>query len=168
MLPSHRPFNALKDAAREVGSIQIQNRGTVAGNLCNASPAADGVPPLLVLDAEVELLSHVGRRQIPLHEFLVGNRKTKRRSDELLTAVLIRNAPGNARSVFTYGAGNWTITGLTLSLASNSALKARFRTITSSTPSMPAVLALTGCLITVGRKAQAAATASRVIPPPAR
>ena len=93
-------FNALKDAAREVGSIQIQNRGTVAGNLCNASPAADGVPPLLVLDAEVELLSHVGRRQIPLHEFLVGNRKTKRRSDELLTAVLIPNAPGNARSVF--------------------------------------------------------------------
>ena len=93
-------FDALKSAAREVGSVQIQNRGTVAGNLCNASPAADGVPPLLVLDAEVELLSHTGRRQIPLREFLVGNRKTMRQPDELLTAVLIPNAPENARSAF--------------------------------------------------------------------
>ena len=50
-------FDALKQAAREVGSIQIQNCGTVAGNLCNASPAADGVPPLLILGAEVELAS---------------------------------------------------------------------------------------------------------------
>ena len=47
----------LKAAAREVGSIQIQNAATVAGNLCNASPAADGVPPLLTLDTRVELAS---------------------------------------------------------------------------------------------------------------
>ncbi|HTR22441.1 MAG TPA: xanthine dehydrogenase family protein subunit M [Terriglobales bacterium] len=93
-------FDALKSAAREVGSVQIQNRGTVAGNLCNASPAADGVPPLLILDAEIELLSHTSHRQIPLHDFLVGNRKTKRRPDELLTAILIPNAPVNARSAF--------------------------------------------------------------------
>lgn len=93
-------FDTLKSAAREVGSVQIQNRGTVAGNLCNASPAADGVPPLLVLDAEVELLSYAGRRQIPLCEFLIGNRKTKRRPDELLTAVLIPNAPEDVRSAF--------------------------------------------------------------------
>jgi CO/xanthine dehydrogenase FAD-binding subunit len=93
-------FNALKSAAREVGSVQIQNRGTVAGNLCNASPAADGVPPLLVLDAEVELISHAGRRQMPLREFLVGNRKTKRLPDELLTAVLVPNAPERSRSAF--------------------------------------------------------------------
>jgi CO/xanthine dehydrogenase FAD-binding subunit len=50
-------FDAVKLAAREVGGLQIQNAGTVAGNLCNASPAADGVPPLLALDAEVELQS---------------------------------------------------------------------------------------------------------------
>src|SRR5262245_56522956 len=50
--PLPRCFDALKAAAREVGSIQIQNRATIAGNLCNASPAADGVPPLLALDAE--------------------------------------------------------------------------------------------------------------------
>ena len=51
-------FDALKAAAREIGAVQIQNRGTIAGNLCNASPAADGVPPLLILDASVELASN--------------------------------------------------------------------------------------------------------------
>jgi CO/xanthine dehydrogenase FAD-binding subunit len=58
-------FDALKAAAREIGGIQIQNRGTIAGNLCNASPAADSVPPLLTLDAEVELVSSAGRTASP-------------------------------------------------------------------------------------------------------
>ena len=53
-------FDGLKAAAREVGSIQIQNAGTVAGNLCNASPAADGAPPLLTLNAVIELASSKG------------------------------------------------------------------------------------------------------------
>jgi CO/xanthine dehydrogenase FAD-binding subunit len=87
--PLPRCFDALKAAAREVGSIQIQNRGTVAGNLCNASPAADGVPPLLALDAEVELISRNGMRRLKLAEFITGNRKTERRPDELLSAVLV-------------------------------------------------------------------------------
>ncbi|HLX82827.1 MAG TPA: xanthine dehydrogenase family protein subunit M [Terriglobales bacterium] len=95
-----RCFDALKSAAREVGSVQIQNRGTVAGNLCNASPAADGVPPLLALDAEVELASQKGRRTIPLADFLVGNRKTQRAADELLTAVLVPRELEDARSAF--------------------------------------------------------------------
>lgn len=98
--PLPRCLDALKAAAREVGSVQIQNRGTVAGNLCNASPAADGVPPLLAVDAEVELMSQAGARRMPLAEFLVGNRKTLRRSDELLTAVLIPRELENAASVF--------------------------------------------------------------------
>jgi len=93
-------FDALKAAAREVGSVQIQNRGTVAGNLCNASPAADGVPPLLVLDAEVELASATGMRRIPLGQFLAGNRKTQRRPDEILTAVLVPRRMENAASAF--------------------------------------------------------------------
>ena len=62
-------FDGLKAAAREVGSVQIQNAGTIGGNLCNASPAADGVPPLLALDAEVELASPRGRRTLPLERF---------------------------------------------------------------------------------------------------
>jgi CO/xanthine dehydrogenase FAD-binding subunit len=98
--PLPRCLDALKSAAREVGSVQIQNRGTVAGNLCNASPAADGVPPLLAVDAEVELMSQAGARRMPLAEFILGNRKTQRRPDELLTAVLVPRELENAASVF--------------------------------------------------------------------
>lgn len=98
--PLPRCFDALKAAGREVGSVQIQNRGTVAGNLCNASPAADGVPPLLALDAEVELASAAGRRRMPLEQFLAGNRKTLRRSDEILAAVLVPRRMEDAASTF--------------------------------------------------------------------
>lgn len=81
--------DGLKAAAREVGGAQIQNRATVGGNLCNASPAADGVPALLSLDAEVELASLGGVRRLPLEAFVLGNRRTARRPDELLTAIRI-------------------------------------------------------------------------------
>ncbi|MGC1648172.1 MAG: xanthine dehydrogenase family protein subunit M [Candidatus Sulfotelmatobacter sp.] len=98
--PLPRCFDALKAAAREVGSVQIQNRGTLAGNLCNASPAADGVPPLLVMDAEVELASGAGRRRMRLDQFLAGNRKTLRRTDEILAAVWVPRRMENAASAF--------------------------------------------------------------------
>lgn len=93
-------FDALKLAAREIGGVQIQNAGTVAGNLCNASPAADGVPALLVLDAEVELVCAEGRRTLPLAAFLTGPRRTARRRDELLTAVLVPRRSAGGRSGF--------------------------------------------------------------------
>lgn len=98
--PLPRCFDALKAAAREVGSVQIQNRGTVAGNLCNASPAADGVPPLLALDAEIELTSSAGTRRLTLEQFVVGNRKTARRPDEILAAVHIPRKIDDAASAF--------------------------------------------------------------------
>jgi CO/xanthine dehydrogenase FAD-binding subunit len=98
--PLPRCFDALKAAAREVGSFQIQNRGTVAGNLCNASPAADGVPPLLALDAVVELASQAGVRRLPLGQFLTGNRKTLRRADEVLSALIVPRGLNDARSAF--------------------------------------------------------------------
>ncbi len=82
-------FDGLKLAAREVGGIQIQNAGTIGGNLCNASPAADGVPPLLALDAEVELIAHDREVRRPLSAFLLGNRHTTRQADELLSAILV-------------------------------------------------------------------------------
>lgn len=93
-------FDALRAAAREVGGAQIQNRGTIAGNLCNASPAADGVPPLLALDAEVELASLRGLRRLPLEHFVLGNRRTARTADELVTAVLVPKRDGTLRSGF--------------------------------------------------------------------
>jgi len=82
-------FDALRAAAREIGAVQIQNRGTIGGNLCNASPAADGAPPLLILNAEVELASTRGLRRMPLSRFLTGNRRTLLQADEILTAVLV-------------------------------------------------------------------------------
>jgi CO/xanthine dehydrogenase FAD-binding subunit len=93
-------FDALKVAAREIGGVQIQNRGTIAGNLCNASPAADGVPPLLILDAEVELVSMRGRRRLSLGEFIAGNRRTALERDEIMTAILAPQLPPTARSSF--------------------------------------------------------------------
>jgi CO/xanthine dehydrogenase FAD-binding subunit len=97
-LPSS--FDALKAAAREVGSVQIQNSATIAGNLCNASPAADGAPPLLALDAEVELSSVAGARTLPLSQFILGNRRTARRPDEILSAVIVPRRHEEARSAF--------------------------------------------------------------------
>jgi CO/xanthine dehydrogenase FAD-binding subunit len=95
-----RGFDGLKAAAREVGSVQIQNQGTVAGNICNASPAADGVAALMALDAEVTLVSRAGSRNIALADFVLGNRKTARRPDELLTSVRIPRRLENAASTF--------------------------------------------------------------------
>lgn len=98
--PLPRCFDGLKAAAREIGSVQIQNRGTVAGNLCNASPAADGVPPLLALDAEVELFSTEGVRRLPLARFIAGNRKTMLLPGEILAAVIVPRTLEDAASAF--------------------------------------------------------------------
>lgn len=116
--PLPRCFEALKSAAREIGGVQIQNRGTVAGNLCNASPAADGVPPLLALDAEVELVSKEETRRMALAKFIVGNRKTQRKADELLTAVLVPRALENATSSFVkLGARRYLVISIVMAAA---------------------------------------------------
>jgi CO/xanthine dehydrogenase FAD-binding subunit len=93
-------FDGLKLAAREVGGVQIQNAGTVCGNLCNASPAADGMPNLLALEASVELASAAGTRQVKAADFVTGNRRTLRRPDELVTAILVPKPRHAARSGF--------------------------------------------------------------------
>ena len=93
-------FDCLKLAAREVGGQQIQNTGTVAGNLCNASPAADGVPPLLALDASVELVSIDGVRTLPLAQFIIGPRKTVLAPNEIVAAILVPRTAHEATSGF--------------------------------------------------------------------
>ncbi|MSP89952.1 MAG: xanthine dehydrogenase family protein subunit M [Alphaproteobacteria bacterium] len=102
VIEAHLPamFDGLKAAAREVGGAQIQNRGTIGGNLCNASPAADGVPPLMSLDASVELASVAGSRYLPLDRFILANRRTDRRSNELLTAIRVPKHRHSARATF--------------------------------------------------------------------
>ena len=93
-------FDGLKLAAREIGSVQIQNSATIAGNICNASPAADGVPPLLVLDAEVELMSLAGKRTLPVQEFILGPRTTALEDTELVTAVIVPKSATQGNSGF--------------------------------------------------------------------
>ena len=93
-------FNGLKLAAREVGATQIQNRGTLAGNLCNASPAADGIPPLLTLDASVEITSLRADRRVSLLAFLKGPRQVDLAPDELVTAIHIPQSALQGRSHF--------------------------------------------------------------------
>lgn len=90
----------LQQAARQIGARQVQNTGTIGGNLCNASPAADGVPPLLTLEAEVELASTLGTRRLPLQDFIQGPRKTARATDEVLVCIHVPDRALRGRSAF--------------------------------------------------------------------
>ena len=95
-----KSFDCLKLAAREVGGIQIQNAGTIAGNLCNASPAADGVPPLMAMNASVELSSVNGQRVMHLKDFIIGPRQTRLAENELMSAILVPKYNENSVSSF--------------------------------------------------------------------
>jgi CO/xanthine dehydrogenase FAD-binding subunit len=81
---------ALAEASRTVGSPQIRNRGTIGGNLGTASPAGDALPPLLVEESEVELVSVRGTRRVALGDFLVGPKRNALADDELIAAVVVR------------------------------------------------------------------------------
>ena len=83
-------FPMLCQAANETGGIAIQNRGTLGGNIVNASPAADSPPALLAYDAELELVSKSGERRIPYSKFHVGYKQMDIRPDELLRAIHLR------------------------------------------------------------------------------
>jgi CO/xanthine dehydrogenase FAD-binding subunit len=93
-------FPALVQAARTVGSVQIRNRATLTGNVCNASPAADTTPALLAYGAAVVLISSRGSRIVPLDEFLLGPRSTSLRSGEIAAAVEIPVPTGRTGSQF--------------------------------------------------------------------
>lgn len=93
-------LEALQEAAHHIGGVQVQNRGTIVGNICNASPAADGAPSLIALSAEFELSSKQGCRRLDVSEFILGNRRTARRPDELVTGVYIPRMKNVAYSAF--------------------------------------------------------------------
>jgi CO/xanthine dehydrogenase FAD-binding subunit len=93
-------FDGLCQAARRVGGVQVQNRGTLVGNLCNASPAADGMPNLLALDARVVLQSASGQREMAVGAFVQGNRQTARQPEELAVGILVPTPPASARGCF--------------------------------------------------------------------
>lgn len=91
---------ALQIAARQVGAVQVQNTGTIAGNICTASPAGDGIAALVGLDAHVEVRSRAATRRLPIDEFVVGYRATDLGTDELVTAILLPEPGPRMRSTF--------------------------------------------------------------------
>jgi CO/xanthine dehydrogenase FAD-binding subunit len=91
-------YRALQQAGREVGSPQIQNAATVVGNVCNASPAADGTVALMTLDAEVEINGPKGARYVPVADFVTGVRRVALAPGEIVTA--LRMPPAQGRSHF--------------------------------------------------------------------
>ncbi|TPI10580.1 xanthine dehydrogenase family protein subunit M [Mesorhizobium sp. B4-1-3] len=116
--PLPAPFDVLKSAAREVGSVQIQNVASVAGNLCNASPAADGVPALLVFDADVELRSAKATRHLPLGEFILGNRRTALQPREMVTAIRVPKPSAAGASAFVkLGARRYLVISIAMAAA---------------------------------------------------
>ena len=111
-------FDGLKQAAREVGGRQIQNAGTLAGNLCNASPAADGVPGLLALDAEVELAGRAGNRRVAVSDFITGNRRTTLAPGELVVAIHVPRPADPARGAFVkLGARRYLVISIAMAAA---------------------------------------------------
>ncbi len=95
-------YNALAQAASVFANPMIRNAGTVAGNIGSASPAGDMLPPLLALDAQIELVSKNGVRTIPLNEFFLGPRKTARGAGELISALHIP-APSGSSTFYKLG-----------------------------------------------------------------
>ena len=91
-------YPAVAEASGLVGSVQIQNRASVGGNICNAAPSADTVPPLLVYGALALVAGPTGQRQLPLDEFFVGPGQTVLASNEILLAVLVPLPPANSAS----------------------------------------------------------------------
>ena len=94
-----RDYEALAEAAAVVGAVQIRNRATLAGNICNASPAADTAPALLAFDARVVVSGPAGIRRIPIDDFFVRSGVTTLARGELVTAVELPRPPGPIGSV---------------------------------------------------------------------
>ena len=95
-----RRFPDLAEACSQVGATQIQNLGTIGGNLCNASPAADTAPPLFLLDAVLTLASSGGERQVPIHDFFLGPRQTVLKADEILKDIFIPTISGRRGATY--------------------------------------------------------------------
>jgi carbon-monoxide dehydrogenase medium subunit len=93
-------FPALVEAARTVGSVQIRNRASLTGNICNASPAADTAPALLAYDAVLVLSSRAGERRVPVADFLLGPRRTDLRPGEIVTALELPEPEGHPGATF--------------------------------------------------------------------
>jgi len=97
---AQRYCHTLVEACKTIGAIQIQNRGTIGGNIVNASPAGDTPPVLMAFDAKVELTSLSGKRHIPIREFYLSYRKTALKPDEILTKIIIPKQKPDEKAAF--------------------------------------------------------------------
>ena len=93
-------FPALTDAATLIGGIQIQGRATFGGNLCNAAPSADTVPPVIVYGAIAHIISARGERDVPVEEICTGPGRTSLAPDEILVSLSIPAPPANSGTAF--------------------------------------------------------------------
>jgi len=93
-------YPILGDSAHLIGSIQIQGRATIGGNLCNAAPSGDTIPALFVLAAQCEVIGPRGRRLIPVETFCIGPRRSRLASDELLVSLRIPRLAGRSGASF--------------------------------------------------------------------
>ena len=94
-------FPALVEAARVVGSAQIRHRATLVGNICNASPAADTAPPLLVYDAAANIVGPAGARRVPVAEFFTGPGRTVLSRGEIVSSIDLPIPEGRTGAAFT-------------------------------------------------------------------
>lgn len=93
-------YPALYEGIKSMAAIAVRNMGTIAGNICNASPAADTVPPLIAYGAEVKLVSKRGERTVPVEDFITGVGKTVIEADEIISQVNIPEINKNSGSAF--------------------------------------------------------------------
>lgn len=95
-------YFALHQAAGELGSIQVRSMATIGGNSCHASPAAETPPPLIALGARAVIRSAAGEREMPLEEFILGNRRTALNEGEILTGFNLPEPPPGSASRYMY------------------------------------------------------------------
>jgi len=93
-------FGILAQAARSMASPQVRNRGTIAGNICNAVPSADSAPALLTLGAKLKLISRKGERTVGIEDFFTGPSQTALADDEILQEIQIPHPPPNSQGVY--------------------------------------------------------------------
>jgi carbon-monoxide dehydrogenase medium subunit len=93
-------FSILAQAAQTMASPQVRNRGTIAGNICNAVPSADSAPPLLTLGAKLKIISQKGERTVGIEDFFTGPNRTALKDGEILTEIQIPAMPPNSKGVY--------------------------------------------------------------------
>lgn len=93
-------FSILSQAAKSIASTQVQNRGTIVGNICNGVPSADSAPALLCLEAKLLCVSRKEERMIKIEDFFTGPNETGLKPDELLKEIQIPNMPENSKGVY--------------------------------------------------------------------